>query len=102
IDALGRYIETSGGQASRRTDVAELLIKSRVTFMKLYNDQGILHALQISEQKLNLEYARYLSTLTAVPGLEQVLKRNRIHNAKRLGWFEGELNLLRHTQRKQQ
>lgn len=97
VDVLAELIGEYGGKVRPRKEVTEKLTKARVALSKLLNDEGVLQAMQISEQKLDLEYVRDIASLTAIPGLEHVLKTNRADNAKRLGWFEGELHMLGHT-----
>lgn len=101
LEVLAKLIEDYGGQVRPRSDAAELLARARVALGKLLNDEGVLQAMQIHEQKLDLEYVRDIASLTAIPGLKPVLKSNRANNAKRLGWFEGEIHMLGHTRHKE-
>lgn len=95
IAALSKLIEEYGGEPREKGDLGEPLAKARVMLGKLLNDEGILQAMLVNEQKLDLEYARDLASLTAVPGMEKTLELNRIDDSKRLAWLEGEAHMLK-------
>lgn len=95
IESLSKLIEEYGGTPRDKGDLGEPLAKARVLFGKLLNDEGILQAMLVNEQKLDLEYARDLASLTAIPGMEETLEHNRIDDSKRLAWLEGEAHMLK-------
>lgn len=61
------------------------------------DDATILRTIQARENQLKQEYIRNLALLSGTAGLETTLKVNKGETTKRLGWFEGELNMLEHT-----
>lgn len=95
IEALSKLIEEYGGEPRETGDLGQPLAKARVVLGNWLNDEGILQAMLINEQKLDLEYARDLASLTAIPGMEKTLETNRTDDSKRLAWFEGEVHMLK-------
>lgn len=95
ISALTRLVEEYGAEPKEKGDLGEPLAKARVLFGELLSDEGILQAMLANEQKLDLEYVRDLASLTAVPGMEDTLKRNRVDDVKRLAWLKGESHMLK-------
>ena len=61
------------------------------------HDAEILRVFQQRENELKQEYIRNLALLSGTAGLETTLKVNKGETTKRLGWLEGELNMLDHT-----
>ena len=61
------------------------------------SDAMVLRAIQDQEHYLKQEYIRNLGLLSGTAGLETALKVNKGETTKRLGWLEGELNMLDHT-----
>lgn len=68
-----------------------------VVSMHAHDDAGILRVIQERENQLKQEYIRNLALLSETAGLEATLKVNKGETTKRLGWLEGELNMLDHT-----
>ncbi len=95
IEALKKLVEEYGAAPKVTGDLGVPLAKARVVFGELLNDEGILQAMLVNEQKLDLEYVRDLASLTAIPGMEETLKRNRVDDVKRLAWLKGESHMLK-------
>ncbi|MDQ2077830.1 hypothetical protein [Marinimicrobium sp. ABcell2] len=95
VSAHNRSIETLGEILKRFDGDVETATASSAEAQS--NDAAVLRAIQSKEIHLKQEYVRNLGLLSGTAGLETVLKVNKGEATKRLGWLEGELNMLDHT-----
>lgn len=71
--------------------------KVSVASTRAENDATVLRVILGRENHLKQEYVRSLALLSGAEEFEATLTANKGETTKRLGWLEGELNMLDHT-----